>query len=56
MDILDAFHPEKVVKKIVPTFNKFVFFEVGVTSFHQVDDRLCYFNFFTGIYLARSLG
>lgn len=32
-------HPDKVVKSLVPEFNKFAFFEVDAKSFHQVFDR-----------------
>lgn len=38
--IIDSFHPDKIEKKIVPKCNNFVFFEVGVTSFHQVSEVL----------------
>ncbi|CAL8138264.1 unnamed protein product [Orchesella dallaii] len=36
----DNMHPDVIVKKLLPEFNKFVFFEVGATSFHQVSEVL----------------
>lgn len=33
----ESVHPSKVVKSICPDFNKFAFFEVSETSFHQVN-------------------
>ncbi|ODM97004.1 Prolyl 3-hydroxylase OGFOD1 [Orchesella cincta] len=36
----DDMHPDAVVRKLVPECNKFVFFEVGATSFHQVSEVL----------------